>query len=275
MTTARPGGRPWRRGERATSSATAARISSAIGPPSSTARGRAVGHGQPRCRGGSGFGGLAAARRPRGSASRGPRSSARSSVTRGRHLAFDLRVADRRQVDEDVGRRAPGGGLGEQGRHVEVARGVGVAAAGERLGDADELQARLDAGERDLGGVRAAARMAVLRAAISASVVLGQLQRRREPGVGRGVLVGERQEPVRQLVAASRSPRRAAPRARRTWADRSTARRPSGRGWRRAPPRRPRRCRPRDRLGRSETLDEASRVRSPKRPVYPWVHARL
>ena len=53
---------------------------------------------------------------------------------------------------DDLPEPLDGGSLTEQGRHVQVARGVRVAATGQRLGDLDEFDTCLDAGERDLRG---------------------------------------------------------------------------------------------------------------------------
>ena len=62
-----------------------------------------------------------------------------------------------------------------------------------------------------VSGTSAACRAASLRAAVRAATcslgVLGQLQRGREAGVGRRVVVGDDEEPVRELAAGRRRPR--------------------------------------------------------------------
>ena len=74
-------------------------------------------------------------------------------VDAGRHDPLELGVADRRQVDQDVGGGTARRGLAEQRGDVEVARGVDVAPAGQCLGGRDQLDAGFDAAQRDLGGV--------------------------------------------------------------------------------------------------------------------------
>ena len=94
---------------------------------------------------------------------------------------------------------APAGrGLGEERRDREVARGVDVAPAGERLGDLRRARGRprrRPAGPRRRLARRPPGARSSGRPSRS-SVSRGQLHRRREAGVGRGVVVGERQEAV-------------------------------------------------------------------------------
>ena len=78
--------------------------------------------------------------------------SSSSSSTRSAASLLVVRIADRRQVDQHVRRRTAGGRLTEQGSDVEVARRVGVAPPGERLGDADQVDAGLHGPEGYFGG---------------------------------------------------------------------------------------------------------------------------
>ena len=153
MTTRRPGGRPRAVRNGATSSATATRISSAIGPPSRSRAppdpdtltpARAPGSGRAARRG----------RRLPGVSAASRSTSWTSSSTRAVISSLELRVADRRQVDEHVGGRAAGGRLAEQRGDVEVARGVDVAPPGQGLGHLDDGSRQASTHvERDLGGV--------------------------------------------------------------------------------------------------------------------------
>ena len=131
--------------------------------------GRGVGHAGPvrlerfaRVRSRDGLAGLRREVVDRGEELRDPRG----------HLALELRVADRRQVDEHVGRGSPGGRLGEQRGDVEVARGVRVAAAGQGLGDAERARGtprRRRAAPRRRGGRRPAWRPSARRSRPSVS----------------------------------------------------------------------------------------------------------
>ncbi len=257
MTTRSAGGRPWVARKRATSSATAVRISSAIGPPS---RRRAVPGSvtrQPPAGGGSG--GRASPRPTASRASSASRATSWSSVDHALgHLAFERRVPDRRQVHEDVGRGAVGGRLGEMRGHVQVARGIDIAATGERLGDTGHLQARLEAGHRDLGGL---ARCRLDRSRPGGPFGIGLARQLHRDGEHR-----RRQRHRRRRASAGGppgrtlrpSPTRGAPRARRTWAGPRRATRPWPRAHR--PGRRPRpmRCR---RPGRARPRRGAPRRR--------------
>ena len=89
-----------------------------------------------------------------------------------------------------------GGRLSQQRRDVQVAGGVDVAPAGQGLRDRHELEARLDAQQRDL---RCVARRCLegRRAGGALRVrVAGHLHRRGELPVRRGILVREGEEPV-------------------------------------------------------------------------------
>ena len=139
--------------------------------------------------------------------SRASRSmSWRSASTPAGQLPAVRRIVDRWQVDEDVRGGPVGGGLGEQGRDVEVRRGVGVAASGEGLGGPDEDEALLDTGERDLGGdPRGIAHRGLARGDLGIGRP-GQLHRRAERGVGGGVLVGELEEAGPQALTGLDGP---------------------------------------------------------------------
>ena len=108
---------------------------------------------------------------------------------------------------DHVGGGSPGGSLGKQGSDVEVARGVLVAPAGQGLGDAGQLQARLDAGERHFrrvagGGPKGGPPGVGLRVRR-----LGQLQCGGEVRERRRVLVGQGEEPTGELIAPLERPR--------------------------------------------------------------------
>ena len=117
-------------------------------------------------------------------------------------ISLELGIADRRQVDEDVRRGAMGGGLAEERGDVEVARGVDVAPAGERLGGARPGRRRP---RRRRAGPRLASRAAALSASARAALLLvrvaRQLHRGAEAGVRGGILVGKGEELVRQRTA--------------------------------------------------------------------------
>ena len=150
MTTRRPGGRPRRVVNVATSSATARRISSAIGPPSRR-RARGGRPGQGRSDGGDRLARFAVGDELAGLGRQALDLVEQLVDARG-HLVLVVGIADRRQVDQDVGRGTAGSRLAEERGDVEIARGVDVAPAGQRLGGGDQLDAGLDAAERDLGG---------------------------------------------------------------------------------------------------------------------------
>ena len=144
----------------------------------------------------------APAPRRRGRAARAVVASRSTSSTSAFGRALELGgprlVADGREVHDHVRGGGVRRGDGEQARDLEVRGGVGVAAAGQRLGEPDELPARLDGPERDLG--RDEGRGAD-RGGARGPLVLGlprQLHRGAEPRVGLRVLVGEREEPVRE-----------------------------------------------------------------------------
>ena len=110
------------------------------------------------------------------------------------------------QVDDDVGRCAARRGVAEEGGHVQVARRVDVAATGERLGGADELETRLDARQRDLGrGTRRGSHLHRPRRALRVGF-LGELERGREPGIRRRVLIGQLQETTVQAMTGRSGP---------------------------------------------------------------------
>ena len=156
------------------------------------------------------------------------------SFTRDRHLGRVGVVADRRQVDEDVRGGSVRGRLAEERRDADVARRVGVAAAGERLGRGDDREHASSVAIGTSDAHRAAARMAVRRASCSASVSLGSFSRRREGRVRLGVLIGEIEEAGRELAPGRGGLRRGAPRAPPSASAPGRARPPSPRGPRRA-----------------------------------------
>ena len=177
-----------------TSSATAVRISFAIGPPSSR---RAPASGIDS---GARFGA--------GSASRGSPPTA-SWVAAARLSTSEMRPTTRVIISSSksgspidgrlistLARRATSRRLGEQCRDIEVAGGVDVAPAGQCLGDRDEFEAGLDAGHRDFRGV-ARGDLQGRRAGRALRVRLArQLHRGRELAEGGGVLVGEVEESI-------------------------------------------------------------------------------
>ena len=199
----------------ATSWATDARISAAIGAPSrsrgAVVRSRASRRG-PRC----GARGLAARGRPRGSAPRGARSRRRAPRVVGEQLAGRGLVADRRQVDEHVRR-----GRARRPRRRAAPRPRGPSAALRLLRPAS-ASARTTTSRHASTvryGTSDAARAACAdrrrsRSPRSSSVSARQLHRGAEARVGRGVLVGEGEEPVRERRRGRRPPPRGARRAR-------------------------------------------------------------
>ena len=209
-------------------------------------------------------------RATRGSASRGsplPTASWVSDARRstscdqvhdpGHHRSLDIRIADRWQVDHHVGGRPSGRRLGQQGRHVQVARRVDVAASGQRLGRRHELEARLDAQERDLGRVArgrgqgaSCARPAGRPCRAAAS---SRSRTSAKAAASSSASVRNRSARVRPVSL----PRPAGPRAARTSAGPWTASRPSPRGPRRGWPRPPRHCRRPGPGPRRQLLDEA------------------
>jgi hypothetical protein len=110
------------------------------------------------------------------------------------HAVGDGIVAERWEVDEDVLRGAVRGGLGQAGGDGEVARGVQVAPAGERLG-------RHDDGAASLHGPQGHVRGHACRRADSRGPgdllhvrLAGKLEGTSECRVGSRILVGEREE---------------------------------------------------------------------------------
>ena len=123
-----------------------------------------------------------------------------------RGRALELAVPDRREIDHDVRGCPARRGLTEEGGHVQVARRVDVAATGERLCGADELEACLDARQRDLGrGTRRRPHLHRPRRALRVRF-LGELERGREPGIRRRVLIGQLQEPTVQAATGRGGP---------------------------------------------------------------------
>ena len=106
--------------------------------------------------------------------------------------------ADQRQVDEDVRGGPVRRGLEEQRRDPEVRGGVLVGAAGERVRDAERVDAPLDALERHLrGNLRRLADLAVAELLVRERLAR-ELQRDRTRRVGGGILVREAQQLVRE-----------------------------------------------------------------------------
>ena len=144
------------------------------------------------------------------------------SSTRSVRLGGERVVADGRQVDPDVRGRSPGSRLAEQGRDEDIAGGVDVAPAGQRLRGRDDVPARLEAEHRGLGG---GARRGLERDGPGLAFRVGlarQLPGGREPAVRRGVLVGQLEQPFREAAALARRSMRTWLRGRRTSAGRST-----------------------------------------------------
>ena len=190
MTTARPGGRPCDARNVATSSATAWRISAAIGPPRGAAARRRCGTGQRRHAGAAGSRGSPLPDDLAGRRRQASRSSSSRSIDLRRRLAcVDASSPTDGQVDEDVLRRAARGRLAEQRRDVQVARRVDVAPPGERLRAARRARGRpRRSRERHLGGVacrrlqrRRAGRLLVVRVAWAASSPRRSRRRPRRP----------------------------------------------------------------------------------------------
>ena len=188
----------------------------------------------------------------------------RSRPTRRSVSASSSRAAASSSIGGQVDVHVRGGGLrrreGQQGGDLEVGRGVAVAASGERLGERDDLEARLD------GPVRGIRRAAGGLAHGGGACLTLRVGLAREPhrcdvaAVGLRVLVCEGEEPVGELPRRADRPRRAARRARRTSAGPRTATRPSRRGRPPGWPRRPRRCR---RRARARRMRAGRRTRRP------------
>ena len=130
------------------------------------------------------------------------RSTSWSSVVdAGRHDLLELGIADRRQVHEHVGGGAMRGRLAEERGDVEVARGVDVAPAGQRLRRGDQVDAGLDAEERDLAGVAGGGLERVSPGRALFVRVARQLHGRGVARVRGRIVVGEREELIRQRTA--------------------------------------------------------------------------
>jgi hypothetical protein len=115
-----------------------------------------------------------------------------------RGLADPRRIADGRQVHEDVLRSTSRGGLTEQGGHVKIARRVHVAPPDERLRGSDELEAGLHGGEGDLCGAARRDPERLRPCGLLGLIVLWHLHGGREPRVRLRVLVGEVEEALRE-----------------------------------------------------------------------------
>jgi hypothetical protein len=115
-----------------------------------------------------------------------------------RHQRREVRIVDRREIHQHIRGRAARSRLAQERRDVEVARCVHVAAAGKRFGGGYEIDTRLNAAQRDLrcvpsrGSQRSGPGIALLVG------VARELHGGREPPVGRGVVVGESQEALRE-----------------------------------------------------------------------------
>ena len=180
--------------------------------------------------------------------------------------------ADRREIDHDVGRCAARRGITEESSHVQVARRVDVAATGERLCGADELEARLDARQRDLGrGTRRRSHLHRPRRALRIGF-LGELERGREPGIGRRVLIGQLQETTVQAKTGRSGPGVQLRVLRVAWA--SFGQRRDHRDKRRAETGGDRRCAATagDGLGRGEAIDEGAQGQVGERRSRGFVH---
>jgi len=117
-----------------------------------------------------------------------------------RHLGRVGIVAHGRQVHEDVRGGSVRCCLTEQGRDPDVARRVGVAPAGERLGRGDDGETRL---ERRHGHVGCPSRGRLHRGTSCLLLALrlpGQLPCGREGRVRLGILIGEIEEAGRELA---------------------------------------------------------------------------
>ena len=169
-------------------------------------------------------------------------TSSSKPVTRVHRRVLPIGISHGRQVDDDIGGSAASGGFAEERRDGEVARRIDVAAAGERFGGADEVHAGLDAGQRDLRRAPGRGLQCRLASRLLVFGVARQLERRRESRIGRGVLIGQDQEPVRQRGGPRLGPRQAGRRAARTWVVPRRGRRPSRRGRRPGSRRSQRRC---------------------------------
>ena len=183
MTTASPGGRPCAAVNVATSSATAGADlggdRAALEQPGAC-RSR---HRSGRLGRRDGLARLAAADGLRGSAARGPRSRRGSSVTRAVVSPSNSGVADRRQVDEDVRRGAPGGRLAEERGDVR-GRSTRWRCSGRRgLGRRRRARGRPRRSRSGTSDARraAAAHAPSVRAACSSSVSCGSFSAAANP----------------------------------------------------------------------------------------------